>query len=147
MLVVKNPPPMKEMGSIPGLGRSPGEGDGNPLQYSCLENPTERGAWQATICGVKKSWTRLRGLACTHAARVHTHTHTQTHTHTVPSGHSPPATTEHLYSHSQPVFQKGIYTCVLTFIFNLTAVRLPLPTALLKWSDLSHPWPPCCQSQ
>ena len=46
-------------GSIPGLGRSPGEGNGNPLQYSCLENPMEGGAWQATVHGVAKSQTRL----------------------------------------------------------------------------------------
>ena len=46
-------------GSIPGLGRSPGEGNGNPLQYSCLENPMDRGAWWATVHGVAKSWTRL----------------------------------------------------------------------------------------
>ena len=39
---------------------SPGEGDGNPLQYSCLENPIDRGAWWATVHGVAKSWTRLR---------------------------------------------------------------------------------------
>ena len=44
-------------GSIPGLGRSPGEGNGNPLQYSCLENPMERGAWRATVHGVAKSQT------------------------------------------------------------------------------------------
>ena len=44
-------------GSIPGLGRSPGEGNGNPLQYSCLENPMDRGAWWATVHGVTKSWT------------------------------------------------------------------------------------------
>ena len=44
-------------GSIPGLGRSPGEGNGNPLQYSCLENPMDRGAWRATVHGVTKSWT------------------------------------------------------------------------------------------
>ena len=44
--------------SIPGWGRSPGEGNGNPLQYSCLENPMDRGVWQvATVCGVTKSWT------------------------------------------------------------------------------------------
>ena len=42
---------------IPGLGRSLGEGDGNPLQYSCLENPMDRGAWQATVHGVEKSRT------------------------------------------------------------------------------------------
>ena len=44
-------------GSIPGLGRSPGEGNGNPLQYSCLENPMDRGAWWATVHGVAKSQT------------------------------------------------------------------------------------------
>ena len=42
-------------GSIPGLGRSSGEGNGNPLQYSCLENPLDGGAWQATVCGVAES--------------------------------------------------------------------------------------------
>ena len=46
-------------GSIPGLGRFPGEGHGNPLQYSCLENAMDRGAWWATICGAPKSQTRL----------------------------------------------------------------------------------------
>ena len=46
-------------GSIPGLGRSPGEGNGNPLQYSCLENPMDGGAWWATVYGVAKSRTRL----------------------------------------------------------------------------------------
>jgi len=48
-----------DLGSIPGLGRSPGEGNGNPLQYSFLENPMDRGAWWATVDGVTKSWTRL----------------------------------------------------------------------------------------
>ena len=45
------------LGSIPGLGTSPGEGTGNLLQYSCLENPTDGGAWRATVNGVAKSWT------------------------------------------------------------------------------------------
>ena len=49
-----------DMGSIPELGRSPGEGNGNPLQYSCLGHPMDRGAWQATVYGVEKSQTRLR---------------------------------------------------------------------------------------
>ena len=49
----------EDPGSIPGLGRSPGEGNGNPLQYSCLENPMGRGAWQAIVHGVAKSRTRL----------------------------------------------------------------------------------------
>ena len=52
--VVKNPPAKQEV-----WVRSPGEGNGNPLQYSCLENPMNRGAWQATVHGVTKSWTRL----------------------------------------------------------------------------------------
>ena len=46
-----------DLGLILGSGRSPGEGNGNPLQYSCLENPIDRGAWQATVHGITKSWT------------------------------------------------------------------------------------------
>ena len=49
-----------DQGWIPELGRSPGEGNGNPLQYSCLENPMDGGAWQATVHGVTKSQTRQR---------------------------------------------------------------------------------------
>ena len=52
-----------EVGSIPGSLRSPGEGNGNLLQYSCLENPMDRGAWWAPVLGVAKSWTRLKGLS------------------------------------------------------------------------------------
>ena len=48
-----------DLGSIPGLGRSPGEGNGNPLQYSCLENPVDGGAWWATVHEVTKSWKGL----------------------------------------------------------------------------------------
>ena len=44
-------------GSIPGSGRSSGEGSGNPLQYSCLKNPMDRRAWWGTVCGVPKHWT------------------------------------------------------------------------------------------
>ena len=55
-LVVKTPPSMQgdaeDVSSIPGLGRSPGGGNGNPLQYSCLENPMDRGTWWATVHGV-----------------------------------------------------------------------------------------------
>ena len=61
VLVIQNPPAdagdIKDMGSIPESGRSPGGGHGNPLQYSCLKNPMDRGAWWATIHGVVKSWT------------------------------------------------------------------------------------------
>ena len=60
-LVVKNPPASagdaREEGSIPGLGRSPGEGNGYPLQYSSLENPRDRGVWRATVHGITESWT------------------------------------------------------------------------------------------
>ena len=48
-----------DLGLIPGLGRSPGKRNGNPLQYSCLENPMDRGVWQATVHGVTKSQTQL----------------------------------------------------------------------------------------
>ena len=46
-----------DLASIPGSGRSPGEGNGNPLQYSCLESPMDKGAWQTTVHVVAKSWT------------------------------------------------------------------------------------------
>ena len=56
--MVKNPPANAgDTGSIPGLRRSPGGGNGNPLQYSCLENPMDRGTWRATVHGVAKSRT------------------------------------------------------------------------------------------
>ena len=61
-----------DLGSIPGLGRSTGEGHGNPPQYSCLETPKDRGTWQATVRGVAKSQTQLSGK------HTHTHTHPQT---------------------------------------------------------------------
>ena len=55
-LVVKHPPANAgDVGSIPKSGRSPGEGNGNPLQYSCLENPMDKRAWWATVHGVTKS--------------------------------------------------------------------------------------------
>ena len=60
-LVIKNPPAnagdLRDVGSIPGLGRSPKVGNGKLLQYSCLENPMNRGAWWATVQGVEKSQT------------------------------------------------------------------------------------------
>ena len=53
------PAKQETQGVMPGLGRSPGEGNGNPLKYSCLENPTDRGAWWAIEHGVAKSWRQL----------------------------------------------------------------------------------------
>ena len=62
-LVVKNlPANTQDVSSIPGLGRSPEEEHGNPLQYHCLENPMDRGAWQATVHRVTQSQTRLKQL-------------------------------------------------------------------------------------
>ena len=69
-LAVKNQPAnagdVRDGGWTPGLGRSPGGGHGNPLQYCCLENPTDREAWRATVHIVANTWTRLRSLS-THA--------------------------------------------------------------------------------
>ena len=66
-LLVKNPSASardaRDMGPIPGSGRSPGGGHGSPLPYSCLENPMDRGAWQATVNGVTQSRTRLKRLS------------------------------------------------------------------------------------
>ena len=63
VIVVKNLPAnagdIRDAGSIPGLGRFPGKGNGNRLQYSCLEKPMDRGAWQATIHEVTKIWKQL----------------------------------------------------------------------------------------
>ena len=66
VLVVKNPlPDVRDGGSIPGSEKYPGEGDGNPLQYSCLENPTVRGSWWSTVLGVAKSRTGLSDFTFT----------------------------------------------------------------------------------
>ena len=66
LLAAKNSPAsageVRDLGLIPGSGRSPGGGHGNPLQYSCLENPTDRGAWKATARGVAKSRTPRSGF-------------------------------------------------------------------------------------
>ena len=90
---------IRDLGSVPGSGRPPGGGHSNPPQYSCLENPMDRGAWRATVHGVAESWTRLSDLAsqqahpytdrhscnthtCTHMyhSRMHTFTHSRVHT-------------------------------------------------------------------
>ena len=60
-----------EPGSIPGSGRSPGEGNGTPLQYSCLENPMEGGTWWVTVHGVAKNRTRLSNFTFTRKTDFH----------------------------------------------------------------------------
>ena len=65
--VVKNPPAnagdVRDEGSIPRSGRSPGEGHGSPFQYFCLENPVDKGVWLATVHRISKCWTRLKQLS------------------------------------------------------------------------------------
>ena len=74
VLIVKNLPAnagdIRDACSIPGLGRSPGEGNGNPLQYSCLENPMDRGAWWFTVHRVAKSRTQLSDFSFFLSKRV-----------------------------------------------------------------------------
>ena len=65
--MVESSPVMQEMSLIPGLGRSPGEGNGNPFHYSCLENPMDRGAWWATFHGVSKELDKTEQLSLTHS--------------------------------------------------------------------------------
>ena len=73
VLEVKNPPAnagdVKDAGSIPGSGRCPEEGNSNPPQYSCLENPTDRGAWGATVHGATKKRARV-STAHTYAVKI-----------------------------------------------------------------------------
>ena len=83
-LVVKNPPASwgdtRDVGLIPGLERSPGVGNCNPLQYSCLRNLMDRGSWQATVYRIAKSWTCLKLSTELKWSQGHTHRHTHTHT-------------------------------------------------------------------
>ena len=72
--VVKNPPAnagdARHAGSIPGSGKSLGVGNGNPLQYTCMENSMDRGAWWAAVHGITKSWTRLKRLSSSSSSRA-----------------------------------------------------------------------------
>ena len=107
---------VRDLGSVPGSGRPPGGGHSNPPPYSCLENPTDRGAWRATVHGVTESWTRLSDLAsqqaqpytdrhscnthtCTHMyhSRMHTFTHSCVHTDTL-TLHSHPTSLSHIHT-------------------------------------------------
>ena len=62
---------MGDLDSIPGLGRCPREGNGNPFQYSCLDNPMDRGAWQDTVHGVTRNWTGLSDFISLHFTSLH----------------------------------------------------------------------------
>ena len=105
--VVKNPP-AGFVGSFPGLGRSPGEGNGNPLQYSCLENSMERGAWWVIVHGVAES------DMTEHASHVYTHTHTHTYTH-----RGGQLGSDHISQYNKLNYRAGAWTMLeLTFTFQ-----------------------------
>ena len=69
------------MGSVPGLGKPPEVGNGNSLQYSCLDNPMDRGVWWTTVHGVAEELDVTEHLGMRMRTHAHTHTHTHTHTH------------------------------------------------------------------
>ena len=124
----KNRLPMQQTwgdsGSLLGSGRSPGGGHGSPLQHSCLENPMDRGAWQATVHRTAQNRTRLKRLS------THTHTHTHTHMHThiwtrAPLGIFHCACIFFLLSLSLPFCHYTSWVwCVTGFCFNKTFLTL-----------------------
>ena len=109
-LAAENPPAnegdLRDTGSIPGSGRSPGGGHGNPLQYSCLENPTDRGSWRATVQKVAKSWTQLK--------RLSTYTHTFFFRFFPHKGH---------YRVESPVLQRSLL--IIYFIYSNVYTLIP----------------------
>ena len=82
-----------DVGLIPGLGRSPGEGHGNPHQYSCLKNPMDRGASGVTVHGVAKNWTRLM-TEFTHTQHTHPISRRQRKRKDIPQGKGNSAKTD-----------------------------------------------------
>ena len=103
---------MGDLGSIPGSGRSPGEGNGNPLQYSCLGNPMDRRVWRATVHGVTKSQTWLATTTFIFFSFSYTHTHTHTYTHTDTHTH------KYIY----------MYTYILFIFFSIMVYHRTLNT-------------------
>ena len=87
----------RRTGLIPSPGRSPGEGNGNPLQYCCLENPMDGGAWRATVHRVTKSWTRLRDFTFSLSAGIENGVPTEVTNSLAPCHRSPPG--DWRYSH------------------------------------------------
>ena len=125
--VVKNPPANAgNAGSVPESGRSPGEGNGSPLQYSCLGNPMDRGAWWATVHGIKK--------------RV-SHTHTHTHTHTKDGLVTTQPQMIALNFCSPPPNQN--ITCMPSPVVCLITEKLGGPAVLNLLYDIPKPAGPC----
>ena len=108
----------------PWVRKIPGGGNGNPLQHTCLENPMDRGAWQATVHGVSKSQTWLK--SCTHK-----HTYSYTHTHTPHVGRGPHRLTGHWVG-------EGWEHCIHSTV-SLTLPHLSLPGTLLPSPDPEAP--------
>ena len=110
-----------DLGSIPGSGRSPGEGNGNPLQYSCLENPMDGGAWWATVHGVTKSWTWLSDFT---------------------SLHLPQNMREGISA-----TKRALRKLQLNAEISLSSLRSPGPSpSLIHWSNMIYPFFPLKQS-
>ena len=105
---------LRDTGSVPGLGRSPGEGSSNPLQYSCLENPMGKGAWRATVQGVEKSQTWLKWLSM-HVYNVI------------------PLMFTILYS-----LQHGMCSLPHDSVYSLLLPRIPLLLSLFTWVTPTH---------
>ena len=98
-----------DAGSIPGLGRSPGEGNGNLLQYSCLENPMDTGAWWATVHRVTKSQTWVKWLSMHTCIYIYLYTHTYIHIYTYVY------TYIHTYIHTYTYIYIYTHTCIYIY--------------------------------
>ena len=123
-LVLKSPPAdardARNLSSVPGSGRSPREGIGNLLQYSCLENSMDRGTWQATVHGVEES--DMSECVC-----VYTHTHT--HTHTLAESDMTACTCTHTHTHAHMNTGPGALWgwCGQTHLSLLSSCHGPCP--------------------
>ena len=127
--VVKNGPPNAEdMGLMLGSERSPAEGNGNLLQYFCLENPMDRGAWRATVHGIAKSQTWLS---------MHAPTHSQWSTHTVTNGASSLIPVYHAFPGHLPQLVPQLFNIFILSLAEDSYFRWWLGLCLLKFSWVS----------
>ena len=131
-LAVKNlPTNARDVGFIPGLWRSSGGGHGLPLQYSCLENPMDRGACQATVHGIAKSWTWLKWL------NTHTHAHTYMYTY----GWVPSIFTWNYHNIVNQLYEWKSLSCVRLFATPWTvAHQSPLSMEFSRQEYWSEGW-------
>ena len=123
-LVIKNLPANAgvtgDVGSTPESGRSPGAGNGNLLQYSCVEKSIDREAWQATVHGAAKSWTLLSYWAGTH---THTRTHTHAHAHT------------HARTHTRACTHTRAHTHTINQLFHNQLIGLFIHSTCIYWTS------------